>query len=307
MKILVTGGAGFIASHLVDRLVKAKHKVVVVDNLTTGKKKNLNPKAKFFRLDIGSPKITEVFRKEKPQVVFHLAAQIDVRKSVANPAWDSKVNIGGALNILENCKRYKVKKVIFASTGGAIYGDASRKFIPTKEDYPSQPLSPYGIAKLSIEYYLEYYYEIFGLRYVALRFANVYGPRQNSKGEAGVVAIFIDKVLHGRQTVINGSGQFTRDYVFVDDVVNAALLAMRRTFVGSVNIGTSTETSVNQIFKKIVKESGAKAKAKHGPAKEGEQRRSCLSWRMAKNKLGWKPKVKLDEGIKKTVKWFKEN
>jgi len=307
MKILVTGGAGFIGSHLVDRLIKQGHKVAVVDNLSTGSKKNLNPKAKFYRLSITSNKIEEVFKKENPKVVFHLAAQIDVRKSVADPVWDSNINIGGTLNILEKCKEYKVKKVLFASTGGAIYGDAPRKFIPTKESYPAQPLSPYGIAKLTGEHYLEYYYEVFGMRYVALRLSNVYGPRQNSKGEAGVVAIFNDMVMSGRKCFIYGTGRQTRDYLYVDDVVDAFVLAMTRSAIGSFNISTGIETTVNQIFKKITKALDSKAKPKYAPLRAGEQKRSCLSWSLARKKLGWKPKTKLDQGIKETCKWFLAN
>lgn len=304
MRILITGGAGFIASHLVDRLIKEGHRVAVVDNLSTGVRVNLNKKARFYLLDIQSPKLKLVFKKEKPQVVFHLAAQIDVRKSVTDPVADAAVNIGGGVNVLENCHKFKTQKVIFASTGGAMYGDAPRKFIPTKENYPAQPLSPYGIAKLTTEYYLEYYHEVFGLRYAALRFANVYGPRQNSHGEAGVVAIFIDKLLAGQVPVINGNGQQTRDYVYVGDVVNGLILAMKKSALGSFNIGTAKETDVNQIYSKIVKALKIKTEAKHGPAKVGEQKRSCLAWGLAKKQLGWKPKVNLDEGIKKTVAWF---
>ncbi|MBI5621709.1 GDP-mannose 4,6-dehydratase [Candidatus Falkowbacteria bacterium] len=306
MKIIVTGGAGFIASHLVDRLIHLGHRVVVVDDLSTGKRKNLNPRAKFYRLDIGSAKLAAVFKKERPQVVFHLAAQMSVRQSVADPLFDSRVNILGSINLLEQCKKYKVKKIIFSSTGGALYGEAPRQFLPTRESYPAQPLSPYGIAKLSVEYYLNYYYEIFGLRFVALRFSNVYGPRQNAHGEAGVVAIFCDAVLHQRRAVINGTGQQTRDYVFVGDVVNAAILAMRKNVVGSFNIGTGKETSVNDIFKKIVKAAGVQISPKYGAAKEGEQRRSALHCGRARQQLGWQPQVSLEQGIGKTVRWFAE-
>ena len=188
MKCLVAGGAGFIGSHHVDRLIKEGHKVVVIDNLSTGKKENLNPKAKFYKLDIRDPEISQIFSREEPEIVFHYAAQIDVRKSVKDPIGDAKINILGTLNLLENCREFKIKKVIFASSGGAIYGDAD--IVPTPENYPEWPLSPYGIAKLTIDKYLNYYYQVFGLLYISLRFANVYGPRQDSKGEAGVVAIF---------------------------------------------------------------------------------------------------------------------
>jgi len=259
MKILVTGGAGFIGSHIVDRLVKESHKVVIIDNLSTGRKENLNPKAKFYKLDIQNPGVAEVFKKEKPEIVFHLAAQIDVRKSVEDPLEDAKTNILGSLNIIQNfinvnsrklvSNSHKFVKFIFASTGGAIYGDAD--IVPTPETYPEFPLSPYGICKLSVEKYLNYYWKVFGLPYVALRYANVYGPRQNSKGEAGVIAIFLDKMLSGEKPVINGNGRQTRDFVFVKDVVEANILAMKKNKVGVYNIGTSKETDINTIFRKL--------------------------------------------------------
>lgn len=220
---------------------------MVIDNLSTGKKENLNPEAKFYKADICDTKISQIFKKEKPEVVFHLAAQIDVRKSVENPIENARINILGTLNLLENCKKYKVKKFIFASTGGAIYGDA--KVIPTPESYPEFPLSPYGIEKLIIDKYLNYYYKVFGLPFVSLRLANVYGPRQNSKGESGVIAIFHDKMLNGKQPVINGSGTQTCDFIFVEDVVEAALLTMKIKKSGIYNIGTAKETDINTIFK----------------------------------------------------------
>ena len=321
MKILVTGGAGFIGSHLVDRLVKEKHKVIVIDNLSTGKKENLNPQAKFYKLDIRSPKISDVFKKERPEAVFHLAAQIDLRKSVENPVEDAKINILGSLNILQNFirinqlnPRKSVSKFIFASTGGAIYGDAD--IIPTTETYPEMPLSPYGIEKLVFDKYLNYYYKVFGLPYVSLRLANVFGPRQNSKGEAGVIAIFCDKMLSGKftphrtrsgvgQPIINGSGKQTRDYVYVDDVVEAGILAFKKKKIGIFNIGTAQETDVNAIFRKIRKLINSNCKEIHIPEKPGEQKTSCLDCSKAKKELGWKPKYNLDRGLKETVEWFK--
>ncbi|MFA5050679.1 MAG: NAD-dependent epimerase/dehydratase family protein [Patescibacteria group bacterium] len=304
MKCLVIGGAGFIGSHLTDRLIEEKYKVAVIDNLSTGKKENLNPRAKFYQIDILSPRISKIFQKEKPEIVFHYAAQIDVRKSVENPMEDAKINILGGLNLLENCKKFKVKKIIFASTGGAIYGDAD--IIPTSEDYPEFPLSPYGIAKLTIEKYLNYYCKIFGLSYIALRFANVYGPRQNSKGEAGIIAIFCDKMLSGKQPIINGSGKQTRDFVYVKDVVEAAVLALKKNKVGTFNIGTSKETDINTIFKKLKELTGSKYKEIHCPEKLGEQKRSCLTYFKAKKELGWQPKYNLDNGLRQTVEWFKK-
>ena len=305
MKVLVTGGAGFIGSHLVDRLIKEGHRVIVVDNLSTGKKENLNQKAKFYKIDICSPKIPHIFKKEKPEIIFHLAAQVDVRKSVEDPIEDAKINILGSLNLLENYKKLKLKKFIFISTGGAMYGEAD--IVPTPETYPENPLSPYGIEKLTIEKYLNYYYKVFGLPYVSLRLANVYGPRQNSKGEAGVIAIFCDKMFSGEQPVINGDGKQTRDFIFVDDVVEANMLAMKSKKPGIYNIGTAKETSINTIFRKIRELTGSKCKKIHGPALSGEQKRSCLDFSKAKKELKWQPKYNLEEGLEKTINWFKKN
>ena len=312
MKTLVTGGAGFIGSHLVDRLIKENHKVVVIDNLSTGKKVNLNKKAKFYKIDICSPCISEIFKKEKPQVVFHYAAQIDVRKSVENPIEDAKINILGSLNIIQNFIRINppnqpksvFKKIIFASSG-AIYGDTD--IIPTSENHFPRPLTPYGITKLSIEKYLDYYYKIFGLPFTSLRLANVYGPRQNSKGEAEVVAIFIDKMLSDKQPIINGSGQQTRDFVYVSDVIEANILAMKENKVGVFNIGTAKETNINTIFRKLKKMTNSKCRKVHGLAKFAEQKRSCLDFQKAKKELGWKPKYSLEKGLETTVNWFQQN
>ncbi len=312
MKILVTGGAGFIGSHLVDRLIKEGHKVVVIDNLSTGKKENLNPKAEFYKIDICSPKISQVFKKEKPQIVFHYAAQIDVRKSVKDPIEDVKINILGSLNIIQNFYnlisniQYPISKTkfIFASTGGAIYGDAN--IVPTPESYSEFPLSPYGIEKLAVDKYLNYYHKVFGLPYVSLRLANVYGPRQNSKGEAGVIAIFCDKMLLGERPVINGDGFQTRDFVFVKDVIEANILAMKSKKSGIYNIGTAKETDINTIFEKLKKFTKSNCKKMHASLKEGEQKRSCLDYSKVKKELGWQSKYGLDKGLKETVNWFKE-
>ena len=305
MKILITGGAGFIGSHLVDRLIKQNHKVVVVDNLSTGKKKNLNPKAKFYKIDIRSPKVSQIFERERPKIVFHFAAQIDLRKSIEDPIRDAKINILGSLNLLENCKRFGVKRFIFASTGGAIYGDAH--IIPTPEDYPEFPLSPYGIEKLAIDKYLNYYHKVFGLPFISLRLANVYGPRQNSKGEAGVVAIFCDKMLEGKQPIINGNGKQTRDFVYVDDVVEASILAMESKKSGIYNIGTGKETDINTIFRKLKKLTASNCKKVHGPAKPGEQKRSCLDYSKAKRELGWRPEYSVERGLEEVVRWFQKH
>jgi len=233
--------------------------------------------------------------------VFHLAAQIDVRKSVADPVADAQINILGSLNILENARRHNVKKIVFTSTGGAIYGDAD--VVPTPETYREFPLSPYGIAKLSIEKYLNYYGAVFGLHYVIVRLANVYGPRQNSKGEAGVVAIFCDKMLAGQPPVINGSGRQTRDFVYVGDVVAAEMAALRAKKNGFYNIGTGKETNINEIFKQLNKLLDSNFKTTYAPAKPGEQKRSCLDNTKAKNELGWQPEHSVEDGLKKTIEW----
>ncbi len=303
-KTLVTGGAGFIGSHIVDRLIEENYKVVVIDNLSTGKKKNLNKKARFYKINICSKDLADVFKKEKFDYVFHFAAQIDVRRSVENPKKSATDNILGSLNISENCKEHKVKKIIFASTGGAIYGDAD--IIPTPEDYPESPLSPYGIEKLAVDKYLNYYHKVFKLPYISLRLGNIYGPRQNSKGEAGVVAIFIDKMIRGENPVINGTGKNTRDFVYVEDVVDAAVLAMKSKKTGVYNIGTQKETDINDIFNTLKKLLNSNCKKIHGPAKEGEQKRSYLGYKKAEKDLNWKPKYSIMEGLGKTVNWFKK-
>jgi len=306
MKILITGGAGFIASHISDAYIKRGHNVVVIDNLSTGKKEYLNGKASFYQADIRDRKIVEeIFQKEKPEVLNHHAAQISVRYSVEDPRNDASINILGLLNLLEAGKPY-LKKVIFASSGGVVYGEADK--MPTPEDYvPLCPLSPYGVAKLAGEYYLNYYQKNFGIRGVSLRYSNVYGPRQNPHGEAGVVAIFSKKVIKGEAPVINGDGLQTRDYVYVGDVVSANQLVLAKDVSGPFNIGTGIETNVVGIWQKIAKITGTDIKAVHGPAKLGEQKRSVLHNSLAWEKLAWQPLVDLESGLKETVKFFKEN
>jgi len=303
MKILITGGAGFIASHIVDAYINAGHNVAIVDNLSTGFERNVNPKATFFNIDIRSEELQSVFAEFRPDVVNHHAAQMDVRKSVANPTFDAEINILGGINLLECCKEYSVKKFIFASTGGAIYGE--QDYFPADEQHPQRPLSPYGIAKLTTEKYLFYYKEVFGLNYTALRYANVYGPRQSTMGEAGVVAIFASKMLNGEQPIINGDGMQTRDYVFVEDVVQANLLALNDNVSTEYNIGTGIETNVNELFHTIRKLCNSNATEKHGEAKAGEQKRSVLSTIKISSALGWKQKVNLEEGLKRTVEYFR--
>jgi len=300
MKILVTGGAGFIGSWVVDTLINKDFNVVVIDNLSSGSKENLNKKAKFYEIDIRDKKIDEIFQNEKIDYVFHLAAQINLRESIKNPVEDANINILGALNILNNCVKHKIKKFIFSSTGGAIYGDDCK--IPTSETEEEKPMSPYGVAKLAIEKYLEFYKKVYGLDYVSLRYSNVYGPRQNSKGEAGVVAIFIDKLLLGEQPIINGSGEQTRDYVYVKDVAEANILALKLS--GVFNVGTGKETEVNEIFRKIVNIMNSNLKEIHGPEIKGEQMRSCLDPGKLIKK-DWGIGYDLEKGLKETINYFK--
>ncbi|MCJ7509016.1 MAG: NAD-dependent epimerase/dehydratase family protein [candidate division Zixibacteria bacterium] len=303
-RIVVTGGAGFIVSQVADEFIRQKHKVVIIDNLSTGFEKNINPRAKFYKVDINSSVIDKIFKREKLDILCHHAAQIDIRKSVENPILDAEGNILGSLNLFESCIKHKVKKVIFASTGGAIYGEQA--YFPADESHPAKPLSPYGIAKLSIESYLHFYAEAYGLNYISLRYANVYGPRQNSWGEAGVVAIFARKMLNGEKAFINGDGKQTRDFVYVNDVVKANLLALGYPKNNTFNIGTGIETDINTIFKLIKKETENNQKELHLPAKKGEQVRSVLDFSKARKNLKWRPKMELTEGIKKTVEYFKD-
>lgn len=302
MKCLITGGAGFIGSNLADKLIEDGHKVIIIDNLFSGKKENINKKAKLYKIDICSSKINQVFGKEKPEVIFHLAAQINVKESIKNPTIDAEINILGAINILENCITNKVKKVVFASSGGAVYGEAN--IIPTPETYLEFPLSPYGIAKLTTEKYLNYYYNVFNLPFIALRFANVYGPRQSAKGEAGVVATFCDKLLANQKPIINGDGKQTRDFVYVGDVVEALILAINSKKVGIFNIGTGKETNIKNLFKKIIEITNSSCKETYKPVKIEEQKRSCLNYSKASRELKWRPKYNLDQGLLKTIEWF---
>jgi UDP-glucose 4-epimerase len=304
MKVLVTGGAGFIGSHIVDRLAQEGHDVVVVDNLSTGKRRNLNRAARFYKTDIQSWRLERVFRNERPNVVMHLAAQMDVRKSVEDPVFDAQVNVLGTLNILRQTVKHGVRKVVFSSSGGAIYGE--QDVFPAPESHATKPLSPYGLSKLCGEQYLSYYERVGGVQVVNLRYANVYGPRQDPEGEAGVVAIFIQKLLNNEQPVINGNGRQTRDFVFVEDVVEANLAVMGQETAGTYNVGTGVETSINDLFRILVQHTGSTCKELHGPAKKGEQARSVIDASKLRHELSWEPKMSLSDGLKRTVEYFKE-
>jgi len=302
-KILVTGGAGFIASQIADAFINEGHEVYILDNLSTGFEKNINPKAHFIKSDISSPTISEIFSKEKFDVVNHHAAQIDVRKSVNDPIFDANTNILGTINLLQACIKTGVKKFMFASTGGAVYGE--QEYFPADENHPTNPVSPYGITKLTIEKYLFFYKNEYGLNHTILRYANVYGPRQNPFGEAGVVAIFANKLIKNENPVINGEGKQTRDYVFVEDVVKANVITLSSNSSNIFNIGTGIETSVNELFIKLNEIAGGKATEKHGPAPKGEQLRSVITSDKLYKEFKWKPSIKIEEGLKKTFDSFK--
>jgi len=304
LKILVTGGAGFIGSNLVDALISLGHDVVVVDNLSSGLKKNLNPKARFYQIDICDEKLSEVFEHEKPEIIDHHAAQIDVRKSNEDPIADAEANILGSLNLITNCVRHGVKRVVYASTGGAIYGDP--QYLPADENHPINPISQYGVSKHTVEHYLHLYSIINGLEYVALRYSNVYGPRQNPYGEAGVVAIFAIQMLTGKQPTIFGPGDKTRDYTHVSDIVAANIIALDRGKNAIYNIGTGTEAKDQEIFDTLASVLGYKGKPIYAPLRKGEVYRISLNCGKARKELGWIPKLSLREGIAQTSEYYRK-
>lgn len=305
MKILVTGGAGFIASQIADAFINEGHQVVVLDDLSTGFEKNINSKAKFVKANICDKSLDKLFADDKFDVVNHHAAQMDVRRSVKDPEFDATTNILGTINVLQNCVKYGVKKFMFASTGGAVYGE--QDYFPADEKHNQQPKSPYGISKLAVEKYLYFYNSEHKLNYTILRYANIYGPRQNPFGEAGVVAIFSTRLLKGEQPIINGHGKQTRDYVFVGDVVKANVLTLKDEASDVYNIGTGIETDVNQLFNYINDITKAGKEEKHGPAAAGEQLRSVITSDKLFNKFGWQPSTKLEDGLKATVEFFRNN
>ena len=302
MRALVTGGAGFIGSHITDALIDAGHAVTVIDDLSRGRREQVNAGATFVELDITMPELAAAFAGARPDVVFHAAAQIDVRESVRNPLHDADVNVVGTVNVLRASVDAGARRVVFASSGGAIYGDT--EVIPTPEDHPRLPASPYGTAKLCAEEYGGMFSRQAGLEFVALRYANVYGPRQDPHGEAGVVAIFATQLLHGEPVVINGDGTQTRDYVHVHDVVRANLAAVAGA-TGVYNIGTGVETDVNGLYRMLAAASGVSTSAEHGPAKPGEQRRSCLDTTGTRERLGWSAAIGFDEGVRSTLEYFR--
>jgi UDP-glucose 4-epimerase len=304
MNILVTGGAGFIGSHIVDQLITQGHQVIIIDNLVTGQQDLINPAAIFYQEDItNAQKVEEIIQKHQIQIICHQAAQLDVRKSVQDPQYDANVNIIGTINLFEAARKHGVTKVVFASSGGAIYGDTD--ILPTPETHPTDPISPYGIAKLVMEKYAHYYKTIYNIDYTALRYSNVYGPRQNTQGEAGVIALFISKMLQNQQCYINGDGNNTRDFVYVQDVVEANIQAILGNLSGIYNIANSTQTNINQIFDILHQLTNTTITRQHREAKIGEQQHSCLSYDKIKQAINWQPQTNLQQGLLQTVEYFK--
>ncbi|HEX6032820.1 MAG TPA: NAD-dependent epimerase/dehydratase family protein [Anaerolineales bacterium] len=304
-KILVTGGAGFIGSHVVDLFLAKGYEVVVLDDLSTGRLSNLNPEAKFYQLDIRSPQVREVFAAERPDYVSHHAAQIDVRRSVAEPLFDADVNILGSINLIECAREFQVKHFIYISSGGAAYGEPER--LPCDEDHPVNPICPYGASKHMVEHYLYMYHANYGLQYTVLRYPNVFGPRQNPHSEAGVVAIFTGKMLANEPAVVNGDGEQTRDFVYVGDCAYANYLALTMEHQpGIYNLGWGRPTSINQIFYALAKITGYSHPIQHGPAKVGETRHIYLDAQKAAKELGWTPTLTIEQGLEKTVSYFRD-
>lgn len=305
MKVLVTGGAGFIGSHVCDALLARGHAVVALDDLSSGRRQNVPEQARLEVLDIRSRAAAELIARERFDALMHLAAQMDVRRSVAEPGFDAEVNVVGTLNLLEAARASGVKKVIFSSTGGAIYGEQDT--FPASESHPTRPVSPYGCSKASCELYLGFYKAQHGLDFVALRYANVYGPRQNPHGEAGVVAIFCQKLLQGAPCTIYGDGGQTRDFVFVGDVARANVLALESSVSGeAINIGTGVETDIVTVYRHLAKAAGVSAGPVHAAGKPGEQRRSVIDAGKAGRALGWRPTVSIGAGLEQTLAWFRQ-
>lgn len=304
MKVLVTGGAGFIGSHIADRLLADGHQVIVLDDLSTGHVEQVPAKARFYQMELGSPWLSELFKIERPDAVVHQAAQASVRNSVQDPVFDAGVNVLGTVALLQASVKHDVRRFLFASTGGAIYGDTAQT--PTPEDAPAVPVSPYGAAKLASEVYLRTFNALYGLSFAALRYANVYGPRQDPHGEAGVVAIFAQRLLSGAPARINGDGKQTRDFVYVGDVADANARALVSDAVGSFNVGTGIETDINRIFALLRDRAGSQQQEMHGPPLPGEQRRSVVDAAKIGRTMGWRPRTSLEAGLSETVQFFRQ-
>ena len=304
MRILVTGGAGFIGSHTVDALLEGSHDVAVIDDLSAGKRGRLNPRARFHQADLrDAGRVGQIIEQERPETIYHMAAQMDVRRSVADPAFDAGVNLVGMLNLMEAARGRGLRRVVFASSGGAIYGE--QEVFPCDEDHPCRPVSPYGVAKLATERYLFFYRNEYGIGFTALRYANVYGPRQDPHGEAGVVAIFCGRLLSGEPCTIYGDGHSTRDYVYVGDVAAANVAALEGPAEGSFNVGTGIETNVYQLYTELARLAEVSREPVYAGARPGEQRRSVISPARIGLTLGWRPKMSLRDGLAATFEYFR--
>ena len=304
MRALVTGGAGFIASHVSDGLLERGHEVAIVDNLVTGKSENVPSGARFHEVDVRDTGLADVFAAESPDIVFHLAAQMDVRKSVTDPRYDADVNLLGTLNLLECCRTYGTRKIVYAGTGGAMFGEAA--YLPVDEKHPVLPISPYGVSKHTVEHYLYAYRENFGLDFTVLRYPNVYGPRQDPHGEAGVVAIFSLQLLNGETPRIFGDGTKTRDYCYVGDIVEANMLAIERGSGGLFNIGRGIEVSDRQVFETVRDAVGVDVEPEYAPTRPGEVEHIALDATLARDTLGWEWKVDLPDGVGRAVDFYRE-
>lgn len=305
LKILVTGGAGFIGSHIVDALIEAGHHVAVVDDLSSGNLRNINARAAFHQADIRDlAALRSIFAEEKPEIVCHQAAKMSVQESLREPVLYAQVNILGSLNLLQLCRDFGVTKFLYASTGGAVYGEP--EYLPVDEKHPINPLDPYGASKHHVEHYLFLYQHNFGLHYTVLRYPNVYGPRQNAIGEGGVIAIFSSRMIRGQPVIINGSGEQERDFLYVGDVARANLMACDRANNTIVNLGTGKGTSVNAIFRQLNALTGSKVPEIHGDPKPGEVFKTWLNAEKARSELGWTPAVSLEDGLRATVEYFKQ-
>ena len=304
MNVIVTGGAGFIGSHVVDLLLDRGDQVAVVDNLSSGKRTNLDSRASLFELDVRSPELETAFRQFRPEAVFHLAAQVSVKLSVDAPVEDAEVNVKGTVNLLEQCRAFGVRRLVYISTGGALYGEPES--LPCTEEHPVNPLSPYGISKYAAEKYVELYGRLHGLEYTILRFANIYGPRQDPHGEAGVVAIFSRRMLSGQDVIIFGDGRQERDFVYVEDAARACVTALERGSRQAFNIGTGVGTTVNEVFQGLSEFADYQLEATYADLRPGDVYRIYLDASKARRELGWEPRVKLDEGLRRTLDFFRE-
>lgn len=302
MRVLVTGGAGFIGSSISELFISKGYGVVVLDDLSSGRREHVSSRAKFYKADICSPDIRKIFKEENIDCVVHQAAQVQVRKSLEDPTFDARVNILGSINLLELC-RDGVKKIIYASSGGAVYGEP--EYLPVDEEHPINPISPYGVSKYVVEKYIEAYEEIYGIDYTILRYGNVYGPRQSIAGEAGVIAVFAEKMLRGKSPTINGDGKQTRDFVYVADVAKANLAALRKGKNSVYNVGSGKGTSVNEVFEIMGRALKSEIKPKFGPLIKGEVRNTYLKVDKARHELGWRPRVEIEEGINGLLDYLK--